>query len=470
MGTISERNELGRGTFKARFRELLLAAPTRDFDSGWELARTLGRPAVPLLWEMFEAEKANVDKRLVLLIAAVLAGGPGEDERLFELLDQRQPMMQERTMAAFLIALGPRRTRAVPQVYSRILGPNPKPELLLEIAARLATVRFPGGADGVAPVFSDNPGLLAASAFAGMPIARGYAERQWRSTDPHASLFRRGALLGQTWRLALEGRKPQDLDEARVSLQVRAVEEQPLREAAVLLLARAGELDPQQPLPDWDLLRLAAGQPGNTTAMRKWLKPRRQPRDHQPARLAVAFALHQPERVVLEQVPVWAAEPAMRSDLALAYAMRLLGHAPAAQPIGLSLPEVPEWRFVVWASGGAFGAPPTFDDPHLDQLAKLIAAGRATRPVVRDALEELLWQRGSHPALGAWRAERELVRDLLLGGSNRGGGEYFASIPEEDRYFPTGLDRDDWFFTIAVQLYEFTSRPVGAVPAPHRLP
>ena len=53
--------------FRDQFEHLLLAAATRDYEQGWQLALDLGRPAVPMLRQMLQQEKANVGPRLVLL-------------------------------------------------------------------------------------------------------------------------------------------------------------------------------------------------------------------------------------------------------------------------------------------------------------------------------------------------------------------------------------------------------------------
>ena len=79
-----------------------------------------------------------------------------------------------------------------------------------------------------------------------------------------------------------------------------------------------------------------------------------------------------------------------------------------------------------------------------------------------------LWRWGSHPRVGVWRAERQLIRDLLLVGS-RSGARYQPERPPHLRYFATGLDRDDSFFDLASALYEFTRRPRTPVPLAHRI-
>ena len=116
VGWIGPRDE----RFRDRFRQALLAVPTRDLAAGWQLASDLGRPAVPLAWEMMQAERSNVVRRLAMLAAAMMAGGTNEDERLFAWLDQQRPMLEERVLTAMLLALGPRRARTIPGFWTKL--------------------------------------------------------------------------------------------------------------------------------------------------------------------------------------------------------------------------------------------------------------------------------------------------------------------------------------------------------------
>ncbi|MEO6593220.1 MAG: hypothetical protein ABIP94_00535, partial [Planctomycetota bacterium] len=116
--------------FRDRFQQLLLSTRP-DLQAGWQLAADIGRPAVPLLWDLLKNETSNVGKRLVLLGAAVIAGGPSEDERLFLWLDQAKDMPWERVFAAELLALGPPRQRAMPGFWTRCFGPTKSPNEIL---------------------------------------------------------------------------------------------------------------------------------------------------------------------------------------------------------------------------------------------------------------------------------------------------------------------------------------------------
>jgi hypothetical protein len=376
-------------------------------------------------------------------------------------------MLEERVLAAMVLALGPRRARPVPGLWATCQGPTKEPDQLLAVAIRLAAARFPGTAAEAPTTFSDDPGVAAAAAFAGLPISLQVTARLLRQDGGHATLFWRGALLGEAWRFAADGTPPTHLDFATELLARRDDRLEHVRGAAILLRARAQRLDATGPPPDWRLLQLAASPLVDQPALRLWLGPVRQPRDDQPERLAVAYALLHPVDAIVAARDAWANDPRIRRPLALALSLRLAGGS--SQRIDVEVPDLPEWAFVRWASGGAFGNAASFGDARLDALAQLIAAGRASPAAARATLEATLWRWRCHPGIGIWEQERLLVRDLLLGGSNPGGGRYLASVRRDQRYFPTGLDRGDPFFDVAVELYEFLAVPRPPVPSEYRL-
>lgn len=453
---------------RERFRQLLLAAPTRDLAVGWQLAQDLGRPATPLLWEMLQAEKSNVESRLIVLAAAVLAGGVAEDARLFEWLDQQKPMLEERVLAAMMMALGPMRSRPVPNFWTRCLGPSKSPEMLLSVAVRLASVRFPGTDEGAPPLQGDDPGLVAAAAFRG---TGGVAAHWWNLTNQerHADLVWRGALLGAARRWTVGGASPEpSFDVARQLLALGGELRAPVRCAAVLLLAHGQQFRAEEPRLDWPLLQAAVSDPRTNERLAAWLGPKAQPRDEQPSRLAVAYAFSRPTRTVVDERAVWGSEPSIRQHVAVALAIRLLAQD-APQPTDATLPGVAEWQFVRFACGASIERGPLPDDPHLRVALQLAADGRMPRAALRTALEEALWRWDSHPGLVAWQQERLLVRDLLLSGSAQGGGKYLPQVRADQRYVPVGLDRKDGFFGVAVQLYDFLAVPRAPIPAERRL-
>lgn len=464
VGWITAKDERVR----ERFRQLLLAAPTRDLGVGWQLALDLGRPAAPLLWEMLQAEKSNVESRLIVLAAAVLAGGVAEDARLFEWLDQQKPMLEERVLASMVMALGPMRSRPVPNFWTRCLGPTRSPELLLSVAVRLASVRFPGAEDGAPALQGDDPGLVAAAAFSG---TGGVAAHWWNLTTPerHAELVWRGSLLGSVRRWRVGGAAPEpSFEVARQMLGFGGDLRAPLRSAAALLLAHGQQFRAEEPRLDWPLLQAAVSDPRTNERLAAWLGPKAQPRDEQPSRLAVAYALSRPTRTVVDERSVWGSEPAFRQHVAVALAFRLLAQD-APQPTDATLPGVAEWQFVRFACGAPVERGQLPDDPHLRVAMQLAADGRMPRAALRTALEEALWRWDCHPGLIAWQQERLLVRDLLLAGSAQGGGKYLPQVRADQRYVPGGLDRKDGFFGVAVQLYDFLAVPRAPIPAERRL-
>jgi len=452
--------------FQERFQQLLLDEPSRDLAVGWTYAEEIGRPVAPLLWGMLDAEQSNVERRLALLVAALVAGGPTSEERLFALLDLPKPLLAERAMASLWIALGPARARPMPRVLQRLIGPNKEPEDLLAVAARLAAGRYRVDAQATPVLHSKDPGLLAAAAFARLPVGKTVTQRLWRGEVRHGGLFRRAAMLGAA---RSEGSAPLQKalsEHAAAALSRTDTRDRGERAAAVLLLARHDALGAAATTLDWELLRVAVSQPQSAASLRKRLRPTPFARDPMPGLLAAAYAWNAPVSEVLGRAAEWGSEPQVRGALAVALAARLC-FLPAAPEVEQQL-DFPEWSFVTWASTGAFARPARFEDARLEAFAAVLAAGRATKASARAELELALWRWGSHPGLGPWELERQLIRDLLLVGS-RAGGKYRAEVPTHLRYFPTGLDRDDPFFDIAVALYEFTGRRTRAVPYEYRL-
>ncbi|MBL9078636.1 MAG: hypothetical protein JNL08_14090 [Planctomycetes bacterium] len=466
VGWLSAREE----RFRERFQQLLLV-PNRDLAQGWQLAADVGRPAVPLLWDMLQSERSNVGRRLVLLGAALAAGGMAEDERLLAWLGQQKSMLEERTLAAMWLAEGPRRPRGVDAFVARCQGPARTPEPVLRVAVRLAAARFPGAEteDSVGP--EEDPGLAAAGAFGGIAVAASLAQRLWDLRTPvrHAELFWRGALLAGA--RGLVGDRPVDADllqRARERMALTGDQNAPVRAAAAWYRLRAGDLRQEGARPEWDLLQILVAESDGARRLRGWLGPVPQPRDEQPARLAVAYVLsRQPAEVVADRES-WAGDARIRAHVAVALAWRLTGETDP-KPIAEDLTTVPEWAFVRWASGATVQPVPALDDGPLLTAAQLMAGERLPRAALRQVLEDTLWRWGSHPGLSAWEQERLLVRDLLLVGSNTGGGKYAPHVRPTQIYRPTGIGRDDEFFTVAVALHEFLGRPRLPIPAEHRL-
>jgi hypothetical protein len=467
VGWIGPRED----AFRDRFRQLLLAVPTRDLPAGWQLAADLGQPAAPLLWDMVRAEKSNAARRLTVATAAIAAGGTNEDERVFAWLDNQKAMLEERVLAAMLMALGPRRQRAPSDYWSRCFGPDRTVEQILNIAARLASVRFPETAATAPSVLDDDPGVAAATAYAGLPIGAPLATRLWNLGDPprHAELFWRGTMLAAA-REAREGAPPGEvmLQRARRLSALAGQQHAAVRASAALLRMRANDQHTEGPRPEWRMLEIAAGSTQSARSLQGWLGPVPQPRDDEPQRLAVAYVLSRDPVEVVGDRSLWGTDARIRRHVAVALAWNLLGNSPA-QPIDVDVPSLPEWGLVRWAAGGTLDDPTQIEDPQLQIAARVAAAGRMPREVMRGVLEEVMWKWGSHPGLGAWELERQLIRDLLLVGSNIGGGKYQPHVRPEQRYRAAGIGPDAVFFEIAVAWFDFSAQPRGAPPAEYRL-
>lgn len=470
IAAFSEKDE----RLRERFRQLLLVQPKRDLAAGWQLAADVGRPAAPLLWRLFDLEPSNVENRLVLLTAAMVAGGLTDDARLFQWLDgnQNKVMLSERTLAAMLVALGPRRARPVAGFWTKFLGVSKSHAQLLAIAVRLAAARFPGADEGAPPTVDDDPGLAAACAWAGLTVSPVLAQRLWgtRPVARHAELFWRGSFLGAA-RARDGGTVPRALlDRATEVMALRDEAMAPARGAATWLRSTAGDLRPDGEKPDAQQLRIAVANVATAELLRTWLPVEPHPRDRAPQRLAVAYALSRPVAEVLADRALWIGNADIGKHVAIALAWQMLGSKGSGVTVDVAVPELPEWSFVRAAAGAAIDRSIVPEDGKLQSALNLFADGRLDRAVLRDLLEETLWRWGSHPQWAVWELERRLVRDVLLAGSDPGGAKYQPGVPPNARYSPSGLDRDDEFFAIAVEAYEFLLTPRAPIPAEHKLP
>ncbi|MCA8974174.1 MAG: hypothetical protein KDC98_05600 [Planctomycetes bacterium] len=473
-GWLAGRDE----PFHGLFERLLATETTRNYTAGFTIAQNVGRPAVPLLWEMLSAETANVVPRTAVLAAAMLAAGPSLDEHLFKWLGQQKAIKEERTMVALAIALGPPRERPVADFWSHGLGPARSPEKILAIAVRLAAARMPGVAAGAAPVVGGEIGLAAASAFAGLPLQSSVIGRLWdlRDIERDDEMFWRGALLAGC-RQILDGGQPDAtlLQRARQVAELRSGKYPDAREIAVRFRAMAGDVRTEDTRPDLKLLRQMAPDQAAARRVRRWLEAAKQPGDEEPYRLAVSYVLSRDIGDVIAEREDWGGNEVTRQHIAVALAWMILGsrQGPEAGGSGakggfadVALPRVPEWQLVRWALG-QHAVAERCEDPALTALLELAADDRLPRDVGRRVLEETLWRWGSHPGIGLLEAEQLLVRDLLLVGSNP-GGKYRSHVSVEQRYRPKGIDSSA-FFEIAVAYYDFVTTRRPPLPFRYRL-
>jgi hypothetical protein len=392
VGWISLKDE----RFRERFQKTLLNEPTRDLEAGWQLAWELGRPAVPLLWDMLAKEKAMVERRLIVLAAAVLAGGPIEDERLFAWLEQPKPMLEERVLGCMLMALGPEAAAARAGLLEQVFWPGEatRADPRDRVAPRIGAVSRGRGGRRTAPGRRSGPRRRAGvCVLAGLrPRCDEVVESQDARTPRRVVLARRAArwrAIGQRWHDATRrpGREEQEGDGARQ----RPGHGSPSCCGAVSRARRDFRTDAEL---DGSLLQLAAADPAKARLLQERLGPTPPPRLDEPQRLAVCYVMSRDPEVVIKDRAVWGAEERIRKHVATALAMRLLADQ---QPRTLdSLPAVPEWVIVRWAAGAPMEAV-VLDDPPLQAAVELAAAGRLSRPVMRNLLEEALWRWGSHP-------------------------------------------------------------------------
>jgi len=463
--------------WREAFERLLLQTASRDLPKAWHLALELGPAAVPLLADMLQGEKQNSGRRLGVLAALFLAAGADDEERWAAWLDQRTALTEDRALVGLLLAMGPRRVRALPDFWPRLLGPQRPAAPLLQLSSRLAAARCPGAEVG-APAPDDEPGALAAASFAGLPVPAAWEARWWQTSRPerHAELFWRGQLLGAARNPARaiedqDGLSPPGFDatlrRARELLEAGSQSMAPVQAAAAALLGRAHQLPSAGRRLDPGVLLLLCSDRRNCEALAEWLPAAPPPLAEHPGRLAVAFVLGRSPKEVLAEQRVWWPMAGVRRAVALALAWQWLDrpHAAVLEPVA---DDLPEWFFVRWAAGQTPAAVPAFSDPQLAAAAGLARAGRLPRAQAREVLEAALWRSGDHPGLTLREQEHLLVRDLLLLGS-RPAARFLAHGRRTQIYLPPGFDAGHPWFEVAVPLWDLLSQARLPVPAEYRL-
>lgn len=431
----------------------LLQARSQPPEACWGLARDLGPCASPLLWQLLD--EAAGEARLRLLAALVAAGGIAEDERLLRWVGTSACGVRERQFVAYLLALGPDRAQVRTDVFERLRAGSAFANLL----AMLAAARF--RRDGSALEFDvdDDPGLAGAAMLAGVPV---------RWTPPrgtrHEGLFWRGAFLGGARHGATA-----TVRERAMAMRAEAGDGQAeVRLAAQWCCVRSGDGLAADARPDAAGLAVLAGDAAARRQHADWFQMPPGPRDAQPERLAVAFALSARFDDVVAARANWPSAPAAAA-LALTLAWRAAhGERPTA-PLP-AWPETPAWRVLQLACGVAEDAGAALADAALARAADRARVGALPPAAFAAAIEAALWRADVHPGLVPVRLERAYVRDLVLAGSQTGGGKWQPAVPPEQRYFAAGLGRAEPWFDVAVAYYEWNEAPTGAPPEPLRLP
>jgi hypothetical protein len=454
----------GRDDFRDRF-ETLLCKARGDAPQGWRLARDLGHVMTPLLWELQEHEREPV-RRFNVLIAALLAGGILDDERLFAAL--KKSALEDKIVLLMHLACGPMRRDPRPDFWSLVQAGVGNPPPVLLVAAYLAAARIPGAAAGGPSLPERDPALAAAlAAHANLPEA---VIGPWFESPPrlHADLVMRGYFLGSLTADA-EALQADPLLGKRAQ-RVFEDEAQPkeARICAALVLARTNALLKIDRRPDWDILQVLASTRRAAQSLQPFLKATPGPLDAEPGRLAVEYVLGRSTAAVLAEHKEWSAVPAVSQHIVLALAWRLCNENEPVLPPGIGPVSQPEWFFVQWACGKAEPRTTKLTDPVLEHAAVLAAEGRLPRATASTVLEAALWRLGSHPGLCRREAELRLLRDLLITGSDR-GRKYQPSEPIEKRYLPKGLATSNPMFDTAISYWDFLSVPEPPVPDELRL-
>lgn len=472
-GFVPLRDERWRESFE----RLLLHTASRDLPRAWRLAQDLGPAAVPLLADMLQAEKQNSGRRLGVLAAMLLAAGVDDEERWAGWLDQRAALTDDRALVGLWLAMGPRRQRALPDFWPRLLGSQRPAPPLLQVTSRLAAARCPGAEVG-APLPDDELGALTAAGFAGLPVPAALEARLWQIARPErlAELFWRGQLLGTARHPALcaegqEGASMPGLEHllrrARELVEATNQSMAPVQSAAALLLGKARELPQAGRRLDPGLLPLWLCDRRNCAALAEWLPPAPPALAEHPGRLAVAYVLGRSPREVLAEQRAWGQDGAVRRAMVLALAWVWLDR-PEGAALGTASEQLPEWFFVRWAAGQTPATVPNLTDPALAAAAVLARDGRLPRAQARELLEAALWRSGDHPGLSLREQEQLLVRDLLLLGS-RPAARFLANGRRSQVYLPSGYDAGHPWFEVAVPLWELLSQARPPVPAEYRL-
>lgn len=429
-----------------------------DLATKWNAAATLGPAATTVLWRLLDGV-ATADARFTLLAAIQAAGGCAEDDRLLRWADAPGRSARDRHAVAFLLAIGPDRSAPRPDLFVRLRGSSELADLL----ACLAAARFPGveGLPTATAAAADaDLGRAAAALLAGSPL---------RESPPkgarHESLFWRGALLGA----ARRGRGANLRERASALLQERGEAFQSTRQAAAWLLASAGEPTLATTRLDDDVLAVLVGDRLMRARIAPTLATARSPRAGPAPMLAVARVLESPIDAAIATRQEWASGADGRvAVLALAFRIAVGGQrAQAGLP---NWPEVPEWAIAQAAAGSGATQFPGVTDAHVARAASAFTRGALPAAAFADALELAAWRAGAHPGLVASSLERDLLRDLVLAGSQEGGGRYQPHVPPQQRYFCNGLGKDDPWFHVAIAFLEWSATPRGPVPAAVRWP
>lgn len=452
----------GAGRWLAAGREAALderfAAALREARDGvarefWQAAREAGPSGSAALWRLLGAT-TNDEARLQTLAALVCCGGTAEDARLWRWADAAGRSPRERAFVAFLFAIGPRRPTARPDSLGGARGNS----AFLSIALACAANRFADGAPLAEVDAGQDPGVAAAAAYAGAPLRAGGGQ-PFRG-DRHESLYWRGALLG-----AARGEPSAATRERALALRTLPGDgNASLRAAAWWVAARARDATTADDRPEIVVLEALAGDAAVRARFAPWFDGAVGPRHEQPTRLAVAHAFVAPVRDLVSANAAWRAVPEVEAHVAVVVALRLM----EARDEAVALPDGPAWmpaRVAMGQAADEASLASATADLRLRAAMRARAGGRIDDAGYAQALAAALWRWGSHPDLAPWRLDREFVRDVLLAGSQAGGGRFQPHVPPAQRYQPEGMGRSDPWFRVAVAAYDCLEPSTWPAPA-----
>jgi hypothetical protein len=441
-----------------------LAGESGAWPQAWQRAQEIGPPIAPLVWA--ELRQDSQPKRRLLWIGAyAAAAGSKAGQRLCDESWTRTARKQELAMAMLALALDGAPVidaEAVRQVITdsrvdavRIAG-------CLALASSGSAVELRD--DWLASARAKNAGLCAAAILAG--VGRPWsAVQHWleEGTAFESQLVQRALLLA---------REPWPDRAARAALAQRALGQDSesasaLRAAAAFRIALAD--DPGEGLepPSGELLALIARTPAGATAVlrRHWLDPVPSPRLDRLVRrrLSVLFALSAASTDVAAAVPRWRDDPDLAADACLALARRALDASDTTEAAAWfeELAAVAESDWLA----AAIAVPARTSAAKSAALASALA-GRLPRPALAREIESELWRRGTHPECAAYGCWTDLLRDLLLSGSDHARA---LDTNQSDRTLvPRDLEPGDPFFEVACEFLDWRVRTRAGPPGQSR--
>ena len=455
-------------------RELLRGGPG-EWRMAWRRARDIGPPLASVLWERVHRE-GNPQRRLLWLATYAAAAGGAAPSRWLEAEWQRAAGESDWLFALLALSVGPAvvLSDSAADVVVEVASTDS-----LRIAAsaawapRAEPMRWP--AEWLAGTRSQDPGLCAAALLCG-GLADAAAVERWIAgrvpPDEAAQLVWRALLLASHDSPISAGRR---LDIAQRAVRWEAEMSRALRRAATLHIGRTGQEEPwSERGPDSELLVLLGFSPnGRRAAYRAgWLEasPPQRLEPATRAKLAVLFVQAAKPEEVANAAATWAEDEELRGAVCLAIAWRRLvgdaGLRPGPWLEALDVADESAWPRLAFGElrdRGELGV-------RIERLGHpalaLALQQRVTGRVLARAAEAELWLRDAHPGRDAHRCYVELVRDLLLSGSDYARAATGRAFP----YLPSDLRPGDrGFFEIAVEFTDWLVEEATAVPAEYRL-